>query len=794
MAFQPRPAQQDILAYRAGKMGVAAVPGSGKTHTLAQLAARLVLTAIDEDQEVLIVTLVNSAVDNFRQRINRLLVAEDRGLLPGYGYRVRTLHGLAHDIVRERPSLVGLAEDFGIIDEREAEAVRDDAVESWLRAHPDAAQSYLLPDLEAGRAEWVRRARWPFVVRDVAAAFIKRAKDLELTPEVLLSRLAGYGDEPSLRLARMGAEVYAEYQRSLTFRGMVDFDDLIRLALEALKRDAAYLERLRRRWPYVLEDEAQDSSRLQQEILSRLTGQEGNWVRVGDPNQAIYETFTTADPELLRRFVSQEVEQGVQVRQLPESGRSQPAIIALANTLVDWARGQHPLEGARHALTLPHIRPTPPGDPQPNPPAEPRAVQLLVEREFTPEAELQAVAESVQRWLKEQEAKPEAQRETCAVLAPRNQRGFEMIDLLEARGVPHVELLRSTSLTRQAAGALGNLLRALADPTSARKLSVALLVWRRAALDDPERRAGVEGAARRLRGCPAVEAYLWPRADHDWLASLGDRAPEAELALLSEFRPVAQGWHLAAGLPVDQLILTLAGDLFREPGELALAHKLALLLRDVGEAHPGYRLPEMVEELAVIARNERRFLGFAAEETGFEPPRGKVTVATMHKAKGLEWDRVYLLSVNGYDFPSGLPTDSYVSEPWFIRDNLNLEAEAVAQLEALREEPVPPSPFPGSEAEQAEDPALLPAAQGQAGQPRPGVRLQEGVATLQAREDYVSERLRLLYVAITRARRALIITWNTGRREGTRLEPALPLVALHQTWQEKLPREADADA
>jgi DNA helicase-2/ATP-dependent DNA helicase PcrA len=761
MAFQPRLTQQDILAYRGGKMGISAVPGSGKTHTLALLAAQLVLTAIGDDQEVLIVTLVNSAVDNFRQRINQMLAAQAQDLLPGYGYRVRTLHGLAHDIVRERPTLVGLAEDFGIIDEREAEAVRDDAVEGWLRAHPDVAGAYLLPALEEARAERIRRARWPSVVRDVAAAFIKRAKDLELTPDILLGRLAGYGDEPALRLARLGAEIYADYQRSLAFRGLVDFDDLIRLALEALQRDADYLERLRRRWPYVLEDEAQDSSRLQQEILQRLAGPEGNWVRVGDPNQAIYETFTTADPQLLRSFVNAGAEQGVQVRELPESGRSQPAIIALANSLVDWAAGEHPLQTARGALTPPHIQPVPPGDPQPNPPADPRAVQLLLERDFAPEAELQAVAESVQRWLKEQEAKPEAQRETCAVLAPRNQRGFAMIDLLKARGVPYVELLRSTSLTRQAAGALGNLLRALADPTSARKLSVALQVWRRTALGDPDQRATVEGAARHLRACPAVEAYLWPRADHDWLASLAERLPQPELALLAEFRQVAQGWHLAAVLPIDQLVLTLAGDLFREPGELALAHKLALLLRDVSDAHPAYRLPEMVEELAVIARNERRFLGFASEETGFEPPRGKVTVATMHKAKGLEWDRVYLLSVNNYDFPSAQPGDTYVSEPWFIRDSLNLEAEAVAQLEAIRKEG-----------------AALP--------------IQEGAATRQARVDYVRERLRLLYVGITRARRALIVTWNTGQREGVRLEPALPFVALHQAWQETLSQEVDA--
>ena len=67
---------------------------------------------------MLIVTLVNSAVDNFATRIAGFLKESKR--LPGWGYRVRTLHGLAHDIVRERPEAVGLAEDFQIIDESEA--------------------------------------------------------------------------------------------------------------------------------------------------------------------------------------------------------------------------------------------------------------------------------------------------------------------------------------------------------------------------------------------------------------------------------------------------------------------------------------------------------------------------------------------------------------------------------------------------------------------------------------------------------------------------------------------------
>ena len=102
--FSPRPAQREILAYTGGKMGVSAVPGSGKTHTLSALAAQLILSGvIAEEQEVLIVTLVNSAVDNFSTRIKDFLSTP----LP-FGYRVRTLHGLAHDIVREKPAAVGL--------------------------------------------------------------------------------------------------------------------------------------------------------------------------------------------------------------------------------------------------------------------------------------------------------------------------------------------------------------------------------------------------------------------------------------------------------------------------------------------------------------------------------------------------------------------------------------------------------------------------------------------------------------------------------------------------------------
>lgn len=759
-SYFPRPSQQAVLAYAHGKLGVKAVPGSGKTHTLAELAAKLVAESLSVKQEVLVVTLVNSAVDNLRGRIDEAI--RRRHLLPGFGYRVRTLHALSHDIVRERPGLVGLSEDFGIIDEQAAESVRQDATNAWLAAHPDAAAAHLQPDMDAGRANWIRKNRWPQIVQELVAAFIKRAKDLQLTPEQLRTSLplltgqsSGGPSQAMLDLVAMATAIYADYQHSLTYRGVVDFDDLVRLALDAMRRDADYLVRLQQRWPFILEDEAQDSSLLQEEILKLLTAQSGNWVRVGDPNQAIYDTFTTADPRLLLRFLD-----GLDVDQiltLPVSGRSQLGIIRLANLLVDWVRAAHPTADLRNALVAAHISPTEPGDPQPNPPLDYTAVRLVIEP-MSPAGELHFVASELRRWLSTQLDRPAGERDTLAVLAPSNQRGAELADLLKQQSIPYVELLRSTAATRETAGALGLLLRCLADPASPAKLASAFRVWRRDDRRRAEAAAQVHALARMIAQCQHVEAYLWPRAGDDWLNEQASSLSTEGTALLESFREVACSWHRAAALPIDQLILTLAGQVFGEPAELALAHKLSLLLQDTAQAHPDFRLPQLVQDLEVIARNERRFLGFSSDDGAFVPPKGKVTVTTMHKAKGLEWDSVYLLSVNNYDFPSGQSHDSYRDEPSYLREQLNLQEETIGLLEALA------AAVHGA-------PMSLPA---------------EGAATRSARTRYVAERLRLLYVGITRAKKALTITSNTGQRLASALQPAAPLLALDLLWSTEL--------
>jgi DNA helicase-2/ATP-dependent DNA helicase PcrA len=739
------------LTYQ-GKMGVSTVPGSGKTLTLSYLAAQLVASSLADDQEVLIVTLVNSAVDNFRRRIGDFI--REMGLIPGFGYRVRTLHGLAHDIVRLRPGLVGLAEDFIIVDERESGNILEEVVTRWLRGHPNAADSYLdWAELSDAKAEWVKGGTggrgWPDLALEITHAFIKRAKDWRLSPEDLTTQLNA--SAVPLPLAEMASAVYHDYQLALTYRGGVDFDDLIRLAHEALRSDEDFLVRLRHQWPFVLEDEAQDSSKSQEDILHMLVGPEGNWVRVGDPNQAVYHPFTNASPEYLRQFLHQP---DVASRALPNSGRSQPSIIALANYLIDWTRHEHSVLELHDTLSPPHIKQTPPGDPQPNPPDIPSQVHLIAER-YTPDAEVADVVHSVKRWLEEH---PEETGETVAVLTPRNKKGVDIVNALRQAKIPHIELLSSTAATRSTAGVLGNVLRHLSQPTSARQLATLFRAWQRTNWDAPNQRTHLRAMEAWLRKLRRVEDFLWPlegekgRLPDDLLETQEEIvAPD----LLEEFCDIVRRWQAAAALPVDQLILTVAQDLFAEPTDLALAHKLAVELRHRQNLNPDWRLPELTEELAVIARNQRRFLGFETEDTGFKPPPGVVTVATMHRAKGLEWDRVYLMAVNNYNFPSAQPHDSYIAEKWFVRDRLNLEAEALAQLSALTEQ----------------NPAAY----------------VEGAATLEARTDYAAERLRLMYVGITRAKKELIITWNSGRSQSQRPpnQPATPFIALSTWWSEQ---------
>ncbi|MCS3953365.1 ATP-dependent helicase [Salinibacter ruber] len=774
---EPRPQQQEVLGYEGGTMGVAAVPGSGKTWTLTRLAARLVAEAdLDAHQEVLVVTLVNSSVDNFSSRIDQLI--EQEGMLPDVGYRVCTLHTLAHEIVRARPDLAGLSEDFHVIDDRQSSDILRDVASSWYQSNQSSITGYLTGDISDYKRKEVLADKLPGQVRRVAQNAITYAKSNGLSPEALRGYLRDSGAE--MPLAEMAQSIYQGYQQALNVRNAVDYDDLIRHALQVLRIDDELLTRLRDQWPFVLEDEAQDSSKIQQQILRRLVGDRENWVRVGDPNQAIYESFTTADPNLLREFVNE----ADQSPKLAQSGRSQPSIIKLANRTIWWSQERHPNEEVQGALTKPFIRTTSERDPQPNPPDRPDRI-AFVDGQFTEEEEIKKVASALGPWL---EANP---KKTCAMLVPVRGMGVDAASRLEEQGIPYTDsLLKTTSQTREAAQRIERVVEYLAKPTSPARLARCYVQWRSSQVEangardesfskdesfsegggkpegesksegkgEPEGKSKMEAVKAEIRETSRLvsqigrpEEYIWPQG-RSWLSEVEAGLTNEQLSRLEAFREKVRYWLELSGLPIGQLIMALGRDFFSDPDRLALVQKFSGLLRRASNYNPEWGLPRLSDELEVIAENERRFEGVGSGEADFDPEdhKGEVTISTMHGAKGLEWDRVHMMGVNDYHFPAAVAEDSFLPEKWYYRDGLNLQAETLAQIDALMD----------------------------------GKSYEESEATTEARHEYARERIRLFYVCVTRAREELMITTNIGRFEDNR--PALIFEEMRKIYDEHI--------
>ena len=725
-----RPHQAAVLHYREGKMAVSAVPGSGKTLTLALLAARLIVEGHAGDLgEVLVVTMQNSAVANISQRIRQILV---RQKLPPVGYHVCTLHKLASDILRLRYDLAGVEDAFFIVDEGESQRAMRSAAEVLI-AERGAWWRSFLPEASEGQRAHLEQA-WREETERVGREVTKLCKHLRLTPSEARARLEK-AESPN-EFLKLGISLYSQYTKYLQARSGLDFDDLIWRALEALEQDTDFLLHLRARWPYILEDEAQDSSPLQENILEKLAGEEGNWVRVGDPNQAINSTFTAADPRYFREFMRRADVTGLG---LPESGRCGAPIVALANHLVHWTVGEHPEAEARDTAFWPQdIQPTAPDDPQPVPPAEECHI-YFAERAFE---NVPAEADRVTHWAADYTVRYPGR--TVAILCPTQAIGAKAVEALQGMEppVPFDDLLRSTPETRNVAKVLAAACGYLASPTTKHPLAKLFSVLSEGRYLGPAEAGKRERHQRALVDSMAPHVLLFPQPATGLREALpANVAVEPEdVASLERFAALVSRWVRGSSLPIDQLLLTMAQDLFKSDSDLAICHVLATSLRATSEMHPTWRLPNFADELEDVARNRRGLSSLSLADAGYVASPGRVVVTTMHKAKGLEWDAVYLMSVDNLEFPS-TTSDAFRDEPYFMPGR----APAVEARKFL--EQLAGTRFASS------------------GQRMP---------VDEARLEYIAERLRLLYVGLTRARRDLALTWSQDR--GNRL--VLPATAL----------------
>jgi DNA helicase II / ATP-dependent DNA helicase PcrA len=712
-----RAEQSQIAAYQSGRLAVSAVPGSGKTHTLAALVVSLLQRGlVAADAEILVVTFTNSAVDNIKARIRRMLA--DAGLADG-GYRVYTLHGLASAIIRERPDLAGTVSDFRVDDELSGRSAMPEAARMFINQNTAAWQSFLPPDLSQQRRVTVED-QWREATITLGYEVTKLAKNLRLTAHELRERLARADAVAPGRMSpflTIGAEIYRYYEQILSQGGRLDFDDLIWGAIRALENDEAYRQRLGVRHPFILEDEAQDSTPLQEVILRMLSRDHGNWVRVGDPNQAIMTTFTASDVKFFRAFRH---EPGVVALPLSVSGRSARKIIDLANQIADWCVARHPEPEIRaHAMTAEvAINPTPPDDPQQNPPDG--AAKIHVEVSDDDQAQAARIAANAVRFILANVER------TCAILTPTNAIGRSVIDELEVwqRKYPDRPLfqdqLRNAQPVRDVARLLAAAVKFCAQPTN-----MAVLADLRDALASVGALARHDRLRTLLRSAQP-ERLLFPTPEAEPPIPENVEVSAEERLEIDAIAVRAAKWLRASTLPIDQLILTIAQDALTEDNDLAIAHSLALSLRRYLANNPALQMIDLARQLDEIASNRQKYLSNSLIEGGFEPKPGQITVTTAHKSKGLEWDRVYMLCVDEHDYPHDAEAD-FRGELWFLGGR-NPAIEARMQLQSIMDS-----------ADGAPD--ALP------------------VLLRRARIDFIAERMRLLYVGVTRARAELMLSY-----------------------------------
>ncbi len=761
-----RPGQRELADWQAGSLAVSAVPGAGKSYGMAVAAAIAIahhqsLSEGGRSRQLLVVTFTRSAVANIKGQIRQHL--KDLGL-PQTGFAVHTLHGLALNIARNS-QLSGLnLEQSILISPYQNHRLIRTCVDRWIGDNPHLYQQLLAgqqfdgEETEQLRRQSVLRSE---VLPSLTQTAVREAKSSGLSTEQL--RQMAERSREELPILEAAAGLYERYQKLLSDRNFIDYDEMILAALRVLADESA-----RRWWQSqiwaVFEDEAQDSTPLQTQLLKILAtdpddDQQVNLVRVGDPNQAINSTFTPADPFFFRQFCQQCQRQG-RLFEMVQAGRSAPVIMAAANFVLGWVN-QAELSGSEQPFRPQTIQPVASTDPQAD--ANPLPVGQGLEI-CAPSDVFETVALIGQRLVDLFALNPTA---TAAILVRENKQGRFMAEVLAEPQRYGLNLNLSQSPFQVYDVGSGDrrthvpqemlkLLQFLERPHSPDYLKAALTV-----LSD-----------RQL--IPSQDLNLLVSQPEQFLYPGPLEPPQPEPVRLSR-QLCTKLLRSRLELPHYELMTFLALTLNYDQAELATTDKLSTRLGQQTFEHPG--LPAMLSALQELVSSEQfEAVDIEASQDRYVRP-GQLTIITMHKAKGLDWDYVFIPFLNENMIPGHLRVPPQAQ---FI-GNFTLAEVARAQIRAGLHQQY------DSEPQTTSTPMFL-------------TEIPDIPTAWQRAQDLkVAEEFRLLYVAMTRAKRLLWLassqrapfSWGSFNwQKSGRLDekPACPIL---QPLKQKFPSSDD---
>jgi DNA helicase-2/ATP-dependent DNA helicase PcrA len=294
--------QQSAAALTGGPVRVVAGAGTGKTAVIAERFHRLVATGADP-ASILVMTFTERAAGEMRQRIEQLIEAE----APSVG----TFHSIALGWLREDGRAIGVPPGFRIVA----------GADRWILARE------LMWRL--GDAALVADERPDDLVAPVLQ-LLERLKQ-ELVPLARLDAWTNAGeDRERAELMRACVKLFRAYERECRSQLLLDFDDLLQLAVRMLEKNPALLRRYATRFPHVLVDEYQDLNLAQERLVELVANARDPFV-VGDDDQSIYR-FRGASRASLERFLLSFTD--ARTVTLGRNRRSSRRIVAAASSLI----------------------------------------------------------------------------------------------------------------------------------------------------------------------------------------------------------------------------------------------------------------------------------------------------------------------------------------------------------------------------------------------------------------------------------------------------------------------------
>ena len=287
------PAQREAVECTEGPLLVLAGAGSGKTRVLTHRIAHLVEDLGVAPWQIMAITFTNKAAAEMRERLGTLIGGYVRGMW------VSTFHSMCVRILRADCERIGFAKGFTIYDDRDSKSLVKQIM-AELNIDPKRFQENMI------------RNR------------ISKAKNELVVPEVFEDR---YKDP----VAKVVGKVYTRLQERLRALNAFDFDDLLLYTYLLLKNHPEVLNAYQDRFRYLLVDEYQDTNHAQYVLTQLLAAKHRNIMVVGDDDQSIY-SWRGADLTNILDFEKDYPE--AHVVKLEENYRSTGNILAAANAVI----------------------------------------------------------------------------------------------------------------------------------------------------------------------------------------------------------------------------------------------------------------------------------------------------------------------------------------------------------------------------------------------------------------------------------------------------------------------------